>query len=144
MTLTLSRVVSEVESRHVFHALRYEPLFSKYVTMESVKRCIQGHSPVYMNRETAYQLMHFSFGAYQIMGENLYALGYSGSIAHYLHSETVQLAYFEKYIQSRNINYTLEEILTDDEKLNRFSVKYNGVKSYGQKLLAAYQELKGV
>lgn len=67
-------------------------------------------------------------------------LDYSGSIAAYLGSATLQRSTFEKYCRQNNVLFTVGELIQDAAKRARFAETYNGpanVSEYSTRLLAA-------
>jgi hypothetical protein len=143
MMLTTSRLVALVESAEVNHALRYEPNFAKYVLRSSMVKCVEAHSPAYMNLTTAKHLLMFSYGRFQIMGENIYALGYGKPLAEFLTNETDQNIMFYEFLKSRDIFYTFDELRDSWEKRKKFAIKYNGSAAYANTLLQAIQYMEG-
>ena len=134
MITTLSQLVALVESGDNPHALRYEPGFDKYVLPATIKKIIAAHKPAYMNTTTARELLKFSYGRYQIMGENIYSLGYQGTIAAFLNDDMAQLTMFSAFIRSRNINYSLAHLKANEMRLKEFARKYNGSVAYAETL----------
>lgn len=144
MITTLSELIKAAESGGHRHAIRFEPGFAKYITESSVDRAIAGAAPCTLSRATARNLLQTSFGFYQIMGENIYALGYRGNILDWINSDEAQFATFVKYCLSRGISFSLQEILNDPNKRAIFAKKYNGdAVAYSAHLLATYEKAKG-
>lgn len=94
----------------------------------------------YMTGET---FCSTSFGLYQIMLENVYGMGYAGTVLDFWKNPDVQLIYFTKFLELRNINYSLDDILNDKVKRDDFSHHYNGALTYGDRLLKIYEVNKG-
>lgn len=141
--LTLSQLVAQVESGNEFSAVRYEPGW-KYVTAENLRRFHRAHAPLKMNNETSRMLLSCSWGKYQMMGSNLYDLGFESPLVVFAASEYLQGAWFEMFLKARKIDFTLDEILTDKNKREFFSLKYNGDKKvYAERLLNVYEHMKG-
>lgn len=130
MITTLSDFIAQVETNDQMHAIRFEPGFAKYVTEASIRACISYASPSVMSRATAMVLLQTSWGRHQIMGENLYALGFKGRLFDYLRDIIWQEFFFSEYCKSRKIDYSLEEVLRNLNCRERFAIKYNGSRDY--------------
>jgi N-acetylmuramidase len=143
MTLTISRLVAQVESENQFSAVRFEPAW-RYVTRESIKRFHEAHRPVRMTDSTVRTLLSCSWGKYQMMGSNLYDMGFSSPLVTFAASEYLQDVWFEIFLEQRKIKYTLEEIISDRAKRENFAKKYNGdAATYSIRLMNVYNFLKG-
>lgn len=146
MTVIISRLaelIRHVESDNIKTAIRYEPNFEKYVSEKAVDRCREAHKPAYMNNTTARSILKHSFGFYQIMGENIYSLGYDKTIFDFVNSEDEQERMFDKFCRSRGITYSLHEIMTDKKKREHFAWRYNGSIGYAETLLDKYRKVTG-
>lgn len=140
MTLTISKLVSQIESNNVPYAMRFEPGWRHDSNIISAVR--QAHAPAYMNTTTAKNIMSTSYGLYQIMGENIYRLGYKKPINEFMNNPSEQLDIFNKFLVWRGINYTVEEIFSDRAKMEKFAKRYNGSLSYIQTLTNGYNYFK--
>lgn len=140
MTLTISQLVASAESNHVKHAMRFEPGWRHDNNIISLVR--QAHAPAYMNTTTAKNIMATSYGLYQIMGENIYRLGYKKPINEFMNSEADQLEIFNKFLAWRGIDYTVDEIFSDRAKMEKFAKRYNGSLSYIQTLTNHYNHFR--
>lgn len=138
--LTISRLVASAESNHVKHAMRFEPAWRHDNNITSLVR--QAHAPAYMNSTTAKTIMATSYGLYQIMGENIYRLGYKKPINEFMNNPEDQLDIFNKFLVWRGINYSVEEIFSDRTKMEKFAKRYNGSLSYVQTLTNHYNHFK--
>lgn len=145
MITTLSQLVAQVETGNVSHALRFEPAYGKrWVTTGIEDRCIRAHSPAYMNRTTANNLCSISWGKYQCMGGLLYEMGYASDLARFASDTNLQLAWFEKTLDYKGVNFTLDEIVNDEMKRRRLAKRYNGDEfGYAEKLLDTYNKFRG-
>jgi hypothetical protein len=76
------------------------------------------------------------------MGENLYSLGLTSPILDYWKDPETQLKFFNLFVQSRSINFTLEQVIGDKAARDKFSTRYNGSIQYGERLLFIYNQLK--
>jgi hypothetical protein len=78
-----------------------------------------------------------------MMGSNLYDLDYSGRIATFVGSEYLQQQFFEAFLRQRNINYSLEDVIQNKEKRERFALKYNGDKRvYADRMLNVFNQMQ--
>ena len=141
----MADVISRVESTDFIGAIRYEPLvfadhhfnYSQIANAKDANHC---------NERTARLILSCSWGAYQIMGFNLYertACDYHGSIADFLASKLAQRMALKKLLDSDHLGYTPAELL-DTNKRNHFAEKYNGpgnIADYSAKLLRALNDL---
>lgn len=139
MTLTISKLVSQIESNNVPYAMRFEPGWRHDNNIITMVR--QAHAPAYMNTTTAKTIMATSYGLYQIMGENIYRLGYKKPINEFMNSPNDQLDIFNKFLSWRGIDYTVNEIFTNREKMEKFARRYNGSLAYIQTLMNGYNYL---
>lgn len=140
---SLSELVSLAESANNPQAIRYEQYFKPSIVAITNCKKYNGNT---LSFSTANMLCKTSFGLFQIMGENIYGpLKYQKSVFDFVQSETDQLELFIRFIRWRGINYTLEEILHDPEKRERFSRRYNGdAVTYSKHLIDVYKNAGGV
>ena len=141
MITTISQLIAQTESAGNKWAIRFEPGF--HPSTLNVKRCIDCAAPATMSFATAETLCASSWSLYQIMGENVYDLGYRGNFLDYFVDEQKQLDIFNRYLQSRQIDYDLETVLNDQLKRENFARKYNGSAAYADRLLAIYHRVNG-
>jgi len=140
--LTLSRLVAEVESNNSPYAVRYESGW-RYTTKKSIDSFHRAHRPVRMSEETVRILLASSWGKYQMMGSNLYDMGYGAELVQFASTEFEQDIWFKNFLQTRGIDFTLEEILKDKAKRQLFARRYNGdATTYSARLLNVYETLK--
>jgi len=139
MSIKLSDVVAQVESGGSILAMRYEPAYSP--PEASVEACIAAAS-TYIDYITALTICKTSWGKFQIMGGNLYSapLSLSENILRYATDEALQLATFNKFIETIGFENVEFSTLTANQ-LNRFALAYNGSIVYAQSLQKAYAEL---
>lgn len=135
MITTLSQLIAQTESATDITALRLEPAYSP--SAANIEKCLNGHKRQ-ISRSTAEMICRTSWGLYQIMGDNIYALGFTGRILDYWVSPEIQLDFFNRYCLGRNIDYTLSEILNEKTKRDIFAKKYNGSVIYGDRLVNIY------
>ena len=123
-TLCLADIVSMVESRNNKYALRYEPAWR---TPQSLGPQISKYNTCTL--PTALEIGRLSWGAFQVMGSNLYYMGLDCSIGEFLSNLDKQKEMFVVFCQRRQIEFTLDEILDDDDKGHLFALHYNGAAS---------------
>lgn len=120
-TLTLADVVARVESNNNKYAMRFEPAWKVGQSMinqvASLNKC---------DTATAQIVCKTSFGAYQIMGSNLYYLGLTQPIGAFMNDPAMQQMFFVAFVRSRMIDFELDDVLDDDEKGRMFALHYNG------------------
>ena len=123
----LARVIARIESSDNLRAVRFEPLVYAETAARSVlARIANVHG---CDAATARVIYSASFGLFQIMGFNLYAPDSKVSrvnVFDYCGSTTLQLGAFLQFLDSNDINFTLSEMLADNEKLRLFARIYNG------------------
>lgn len=132
----IHELIARVESANNQYAMRYEPAFIP--SEKAVKQCaaLQGS---YISMSTAKIICCTSWGMFQIMGENLYGLlNVKYPVGKFLCYPELQKKAFYSFLEVRKINYSLQELMNDSEKLDKFSVTYNGSKIYGQRLKGIY------
>jgi hypothetical protein len=135
MITSLSELISQVESAGKISALRYEPAYHPDTRAYSLaKKYWPGLSLL-----TYDTVLGSSWGQFQIMGDNLYLLGLDRPILDFWQSHDLQVRFFNLFIQQRNINYTLDDVLHDEGKRRDFAHHYNGnVDAYSAAMLRAY------
>jgi hypothetical protein len=136
MITSLSQLIAEVESADNQYAMRNEPAHKPADEFVSQARTYNACS-----LDTAHMICATSWGKYQMMGDNLYWLGYKGSVGAFLCNPETQLNFFNLYIAKRKIDYKLMEMLADNTKLLHFATLYNGNGSaYSARMLAIYAQ----
>lgn len=77
-----------------------------------------------------------SWGYYQIMGYNLYFYDLTDkTVFEYMNDDLEQEKAFENFLLRRKINFTIDELKQDEEKIKRFAKYYNGdVEGYSRKI----------
>lgn len=142
MPVTISRLVKQVESGNQIQAMRFEPGWKHDTNI--LPWIVQAHRPAYMNNTTARTIAATSWGLYQIMGENIYRLGYRLPIMDYMHDEKAQDDMFRKFLIWRGIDYAVEEIMADADKMYKFARRYNGnANEYAARLRTVYAQMGG-
>ena len=119
---TISQLIAQIESSNNPHALRFEPQFNP--TAENIAAACHSNA---CSTATGKMICATSWGLYQIMGENLYSLGFKSSIFDFINSPSLQLVYFNEFLASRKLGaITLEDLRTDQTKREYFASRYNG------------------
>lgn len=138
MTTTISQLVAQIESANIPYLIRFEPGFKP--SQQAINNCIAAHKPGFMNRATAEMICCSSWGAFQIMGENLYTIcEMQAPISHFLIDTDRQERAFFTFIRKRNIAYSVEQLRTDESLRVRFARVYNGSAAYAAKIKEALQ-----
>lgn len=137
--LMLSRVIKAIESSGNAHALRFEPAQYAAIKMQLTDKALLATIAKrnYCSTPTAEVLACTSFGAYQIMGSNLYSLGWNNDVANFLTDPASQDLLFGEFLDVHSINDTLADLLSDPEKLSKFAKVYNGSLAYGVSIRTA-------
>lgn len=133
--LLLSEAVAKVESSGNPYAMRYEPAW--LVNGTTVDLIAQHATGGWIDTATAAVIGKTSWGAYQIMGSNLWGeMGYDGRLVDFLTSKLEQLLIFKQFIAKAGFNDGPLNSM-DLAELNRFAIYYNGDILYAQSLLKA-------
>lgn len=146
--MELKEIIKQIESSNNLQAVRFEPLFyqklkEKKINDKAIQKIKQLHK---CNTNTAYMIAAVSWGLYQIMGYNLYFYDLTEkTVFEYLFDEAEQEKSFEKFTQIKNINFTIEELKTDHEKIRKFAKYYNGnIEGYSRKILRLIKNERAV
>ena len=141
MITTLSQLIALVESNNHSNAVRYEELYSPDYRAHALVRVYQSG----LSDSTYRILLASSWGKYQIMGDQLYLLGLKTDIRTFWSDEAAQDDFFNRFIFARNIAYTLDQVINDEECRTNFAHHYNGnAIVYGARMLQVYEVNKGV
>lgn len=119
-------------------SIRFEAAY--HPSQGNILACVKSNQP--MSFHTAEILCASSVGLYQIMLDNVYSLGYRGTVLNFWSSPELQLSYFNLFIKKRGIDYLLTDILNDTAKRDNFSKHYNGALSYGDRLMMIFNASK--
>ena len=141
MIETLSQLIAQVESSGDNFAIRFEPAY--HPNPARVATLAHACDFTYNTSEI---LLACSWGCYQIMGDNLVDMGLRVSPAAYCASQDTQDKFFAEYCTRANCFYTLDEVISDEEKRLYFAHQYNGpgnVVAYAARMLAVYQKAQG-
>lgn len=142
--MNLADVIKRIESAgnpyrprfeyHAFIAWPWTAVFDRILVKHQV------------SHDTAKMIGCTSWGAYQMLGCNIFDLRISGidpdHIFQYVADPVMQDASFASFLKAKNIDYTLETILGDAMKMNDFVTRWNGpgaVADYSARIRAAAQ-----
>jgi len=135
----LKDIIKLIESSNNSQAVRFEPLFYKRLKENNFyDRAIQRIKEIHKcNTDTAYMIASTSWGLFQIMGYNLYFYDLiESTVFEFLFDEKLQEKAFKKFTQIKKINFSIEELKTDPEKIRKFAKYYNGdIEGYSRKIL---------
>lgn len=135
----LSECVSYVESRGNPLAMRYEPSYN--ASPSGIVSAAKYATGGYMSQDTAHMTACTSWGEFQIMGDNLYNLGYTDTIFEFLSDSELQMRYFHLFIGRIGFVDGPFRLLSDTE-LNNFAKAYNGSLAYANALKEAAAKLQ--
>lgn len=122
MITTLSQLIAQAESNNRASAVRFEPAFKP--SELAIQKCMKANN---CNHSTAAVICAMSFGKYQMMGENIYGgWGFGDPIAVFMNVDAYQDAGFAWYVNTRDINYTLSDMVNNQLTRETFGKKYNG------------------
>lgn len=138
----LARIIATVESSRNPFAIRFEPSITSYDynLLETIyKRNYLADG--FPSSPTAKVIYAVSLGQYQIMGYNLYQLGYQFTVGQFLSDGSAQNKFFGVFLNAHGINSTWQTLKTDSAALNEFALKYNGSDAYVAAMQKAAREL---
>lgn len=136
----LAKLIARVESNNDFRAMRFEPatfqMISNRPVTSALTKIIENN---HVSLATARVIYSTSWGAFQIMGFNLYSLGFEGHIIDFANLPSLQLVAFNWFLDANHINWKLSDIMADDNKLRMFAVAYNGSDAYAARMKQFYK-----
>ena len=137
--ILLSDCVAQVESSGNPLAMRYEPDYLP--TLTSIQLTQKFATNGYMDTNTARMIASTSWGKFQIMGANLYAvLKFEGTLLDYLSDAGQQLVTFQDFIA--HLGFTDGPFaMMSDASLLKFARLYNGSEVYAESLKRAYGQM---
>ena len=125
--MTLAEVIKQVESNGNQYALRFEPIaFRNWPWSDNMTLIQQVHN---CSASTAKMIACTSWGAYQIMGDNIWnpkVCGFPAPVITFLNTGLSQDTSFHGFLIAKGINYSLEDILGDEAKMTNFVTHWNG------------------
>ena len=134
---TLADLIAEVESSNNQYAVRFEPAY--HPDPAHVRTMAQECGVSFMTAET---LCAMSFGLFQIMGDELVSLGLRISPIQLCCMPQTQENYFNAYCERAKINFSLQDVISDETKRMQFARAYNGPgnpEAYATRMLNVYQ-----
>ena len=134
----LKDIIKLIESSNNPKAVRFEPLFYENLKTKTNDHAILKIKEIHKcSYYTALMIASTSWGLFQIMGYNLYFYSLTEkTVFDFLFDEEEQEKAFEKFIQIKKINFTVEELLEDENKIKKFARLYNGDEiGYSRKIM---------
>jgi len=124
----LACVIKSIESGGNPHRPRFEyHAFMAWPWTPAYDRILEKHQ---CTRDTAQMIAATSWGAYQMLGVNVFDPAISGvdpdHLFAYVADAPMQNASFANFVKAKGIDWTLEELLGDPAKLQRFVTVWNG------------------
>lgn len=146
--IDLATLIAHVESNDNQHAVRYEPHVHKRVLagkwIDAVEQARRANA---CSRATAQVIVSCSWGAWQVMGFNLYgSLGTKIPIGEFLGYRGAQRLTFEEYCANNGLPHSADVAKEDAAWLRRFAVAYNGPGApdeYVRRMRAVLAQLGG-
>jgi hypothetical protein len=145
---SIADVVAWVETKNNRSAVRFEPTtYNKFgsdaARTNKIAQAILARIQIInvCSVHTAAMIYSSSWGAYQLMGFNVYAgPSFDMPVAEYLACETVQRASFVEFLTRCSIgNVTPEQLAASQSLRLKFAMKYNGSIAYETPLCAALE-----
>lgn len=137
----LADLIAGVESNHDLYAIRFEPKVYMRIATQSPSGAILRIAKINQcSLSTARMIYSTSWGAWQLMGFNWYALGFSSPITSIFVPNAcheIQEHFFFEFLTSIGKNDTLANIMASDESLNMFALKWNGSTAYADRMRQA-------
>lgn len=133
----LKDIIKLIESSNNPQAVRFEPHFYEKLKSKTndtaVLKIRKIHKCTYY---TALMIASTSWGLFQIMGYNLYFYNLiDTTVFDFLNNEELQEKAFQEFIEKRKINFTVEDLKSDPEKIRKFAKYYNGdTEGYSRKI----------
>lgn len=126
--LTLAAVIRTIESRgnpyrprFEFHAYMAWPWTAVYQRIADKHGC---------SHDTAQMIATTSWGAYQMLGLNIFDQTISGvdppHLFAYVADSDMQDQSFGNFIKAKGVNFTLSDLLADPDKMQKFVTRWNG------------------
>ena len=143
----LKDIIKLIESSNNPQAVRFEPLFYEKLKSKTndtaVLKIREIHKCTYY---TALMIASTSWGYFQIMGYNLYFYNLiDTTVFEFLSNEELQEKAFKKFTQLKKINFSIEELKSDPEKIRKFAKYYNGdTEGYSRKILRLIENERAV
>ena len=124
----LAGVIKSIESGGNPHALRFEPdAYANWNWVPAMDRIKAKHA---CSEKTARMIGCTSWGLYQIMGINIFDPRLPAidpvDVIDFVNDVGLQEAAFTAFLNLRGINFALDDLLADQDKLRIFAITYNG------------------
>lgn len=145
--MKLADIIKQIESSNNKLAVRFEPLFYENLKTKTNDYAILKIKEIHKcSYYTALMIASTSWGLFQIMGYNLYFYSLTDkTVFDFLFDEEEQEKAFEKFTQIKKINFTVEELKQDIEKVRKFAKYYNGdIEGYSRKILKLLEKENAV
>jgi hypothetical protein len=129
----LAAIQRLVESSNNYHATRFErSVFNRITNVGTTPTLLQIQRCNQCTTDTARQIYSTSYGAYQIMGFNLYdpAIGWAGTIQNYLNDSVAQDSTYFYFLRANHIAYTWRTLKANPTIMTEFAIHYNGSDAY--------------
>lgn len=140
----LARIIAQVESSQFPFAIRYEPGIKSFQP-ELLRLIYKGNRLADADKfgysATARVIYATSYGKFQVMGYELYQLGFTGAVGEYLGNEEEQERMFSMFLNAKRINSAWESLKANQPALTQFALKYNGSDQYANRMLGAAKAL---
>jgi hypothetical protein len=125
---TLASVIKAIESGGSPHRPRFEyHAFMAWPWTPAYDRILAKHQ---CTRDTAQMIAATSWGAYQMLGVNIFDPAISGvdpdHLFAYVADASMQDASFANFLKAKGIDWTLQELLGDADRMQRFCERWNG------------------
>lgn len=126
----LATIISMVESSGNPRAMRFEPTaFANWPWSDTMGIIKAKHG---CSEATARMIACTSWGQYQLMAENIFARNMTAyqvnptDVFSFVSDTALQEQAFHAFLQIRGIDFTLDDILSDPQKMRKFVERYNG------------------
>lgn len=137
---SLEYIIADIESHNDPLAIRFEP--GVYIRTQSQAARFDPMVELAKTRnncthETAKIICSISWGAFQIMGYNLYerhGLNYPFGALHFASDGEAQAQMFRLFCEARSIYFSLEELQTNQQNVLTFAKSYNGSLEYANEI----------
>ena len=125
---SLAAVIKAIESGGNPHRPRFEyHAFMAWPWAPAYDRILLKHQ---CTRDTAQMIAATSWGAYQMMGANIFDPAVSGvdpdHLFAYIADPAMQDASFAHFLRAKGIDWRLEDLLGDADRMQKFCERWNG------------------
>jgi N-acetylmuramidase len=138
----LAQIIASIESTNNHAAIRFEPRLyaAESILDKTLVARIQGANDCDSN--TARMIACTSWGAFQVLGENIYSLRWSDSIGLFLMSPSAQTDMFESFLTFRKLPNDWNALKSNGPLLENFARVYNGSPAYSIRMRDAAAALQ--